>query len=131
MCPEARARTRIPTAAMAKPANSDGHVGWANQRYAAANTKPSGTRERVATRDQLGMACSQQVAGRGDDFFRRDLHQSGFRFPMMGESSFALRMAQRDGLGAKRPGASRIGWAVETNHGNVQRRRKMQRAGIA
>src|SRR5579859_1480711 len=130
MCPEASARTRIPTAAMAKPPNSDGHVGRANQRYAAANTKPRGTRERVATRDQLGMARSQQMAGRGDDFFRRDLHQAGFRFSMMGKSSFALRMAQRDGCGAERPGARRIGWAVETHHRNVQRRRKMQRAGI-
>src|SRR5438128_863350 len=130
MCPEARARTSIPTAAMAKPPTSEGHVGWANQRYAAANTKPSGTRERVATRDQLGMACSQQVAGRGDDFFCRDLHQSGFRFPMMGKSSFTLRMAQRDRLRAERPGARRISWAIETHNRNVQRRRKVQGTGI-
>src|SRR5579859_1525199 len=130
MCPEASARTRIPTAAMAKPPNSDGHVGRANQRYAAANTKPRGTRERVATRDQLGMARSQQMAGRGDDFFRRDLHQAGFRFSMMGKSSFALRMAQRDGFGGEGPGARRIGGAVETHNRNVQGCREMQGAGI-
>src|SRR5512142_1711144 len=107
MCPEASARTRIPTAAMAKPADSDSHVGRANQKYAAAKTKPSGTRERVAIRDQLGMACSQQVTRRGDDFFRRDLHQAGFRFSMMGKSGFAFRMAQRDGLCAQRLASAR------------------------
>src|SRR5690242_5481450 len=116
MCPEASARTRIPTAAIAKPPDKDAHVGRANQRYAAANTKPRGTRERVATRDQLGMGCSQQVARRRDDLFRRDLHQAGFRLSMMGKCSFAFRMAQRDDLGAERPGSRWIGWTVETNH---------------
>jgi hypothetical protein len=42
------------------------------------------------------MACSQQVSSSGDYFFRRNLHQAGFRFPMMGKGCFALRMAQRD-----------------------------------
>src|SRR5438270_13880484 len=92
MCPEARARTRTPTAAIANPAPKEIQVGRANQKYAAAKIKPRGTRDRVAIRDQLGMAASQQVASGGDNFFGRNLQQSGFSFSMVREGRLALRM---------------------------------------
>src|SRR4051812_18737255 len=102
MCPEARARMRTPRAATAKPAPREIHVGRANQKYAAAKRKPKGTRDRVATRDQLGIAASQQMAGGGDHFFCGNLQQSGFNFSMVRKRGLAFRMPQRNHLGAKR-----------------------------
>src|SRR5207302_5147473 len=107
MCPEARARTRTPTAATVKPAPSEIHVGQANQKYAAAKIKPRGTRERVAIRDQLGMAASQQVASGRNHFVSRNLQQPGFSFSMMRECGLAFRMPQCNHARAVRPGPSR------------------------
>src|SRR3954452_21306254 len=94
MCPEARARTRTPTAAIANPAPKEVHVGRANQKYAAAKIKPRGTRDRVAIRDQLGMAASQQVASGRNNFVSGNLQQTGFSFSMMRKRGLALRMPQ-------------------------------------
>src|SRR5438270_2923582 len=112
MCPEARARTRTPTAATANPAPSEIHVGRANQKYAAAKIKPRGTRDRVAIRDQLGMAASQQVASGGNHFVSRNLQQSGFSFSMMRKRGLAFRMPQCNHPDAIRAGSPRIGWPV-------------------
>src|SRR5215470_10638244 len=131
MCPEARARTAIPTTTSTDPAMMAVQSGRANQRYAAAKAKPSGTRERVATRAQLGIATPQQMARRGNDFFCRDLKQAGFGCAMMRERRLAFRMAQRDGPGPKRPGAGRIRRTVKSDNGYAQCRGQMQRAGIA
>src|SRR6185369_4598360 len=111
MCPEARARMTIPVSVMTRPKKSEVQSGVANQKYAAAKTKPSGTRERVAIRAQLGITASQQVAGRGDHFFRRDLEQPGLSFTMMRKGGFTLRMAQRNRPCAKWPSPRRISWA--------------------
>src|SRR5438270_1304911 len=118
MCPEARARTRTPTAATANPAPSEIHVGRANQKYAAAKIKPRGTRERVAIRDQLGMAASQQVASGRNHFVSRNLQQPGFSFSMMRKRGFALRMAQSNHAGAVRPSPPRIGSPIQTDDGD-------------
>src|SRR6185503_4072454 len=113
MCPEARARTRTPTAATAKPAPREIHVGRANQKYAAAKIKPRGTRDRVAIRDQLGMAASQQVASGGNHFVGGNLQQPGFNFSMVRKCSLAFRMPKRNHPGAERAGAPGIGRTVQ------------------
>src|SRR5579859_2757142 len=126
MCPEARARMTTPMAAMAKPAPSEIQVGRANQKYAAAKRKPRGTRDRVATRDQLGMAASQQVASSGDHFFGGNLQQSGFSFTMVRKRGLAFRMPQRNHSGAKRAGTSRNGRPIQTHNGDFQSSRKVK-----
>src|SRR3954462_12307041 len=131
MCPEARARTRTPTAAIANPAPKEVHVGRANLKYAAAKIKPRGTRDRVAIRDQLGMATSQQVASSGDNFFGGNLQQSRFSFTMGRKRGLTFRVPQRNHPGAKWAGASGIGSPVQTDDGNFQRSRKVQRPGIS
>src|SRR4051812_46113945 len=52
-CPDAAARIATPMKATAAPIASEIHVGRASQTYAAARTKPSGTRILRATRDHV------------------------------------------------------------------------------
>src|SRR5258708_4528866 len=131
MWPEARARKMTSTVSTANPDPSEVHVGRANQKYPAAKTNPRGTRDRVATRDQLGIAASQQVASRGNDLFRRNLQQAGFGFTVMRKRGLAFRMPQRNRLCAERPSAGGIGRSKQTDNRNFQRRRQMKRSGIS
>src|ERR1700739_4942587 len=112
MCPEASARMRTPRAATAKPVPREIHVGRANQKYVAAKRKPRGTRDRVATRDQLGIAASQQVAGGGNPLSCGNLQQSGFNCSMVRKRGLAFRMPQRNYPGAKRASSFWIGGAI-------------------
>src|SRR5215467_7973374 len=104
MCPEAVARMPSPIRMSPLPATMDCHDGKANQRYTRAKANPSGTRRRVAMRDQLGTSAPQQPSGRRNRFLYRDLEQPFFRLLVMGEGGFALLVAQSNSLGSKRPG---------------------------
>src|SRR6266700_4052311 len=97
----------------------------------AAKIKLTGTRMRVAIRDQLGMAGPQKMPRGRDNVFHADLQQSFFRLTVMGERGLALRMTQHDALCSEGPRSQRIGGAVDGNHGNAQRGSQMQRACVA
>jgi hypothetical protein len=85
----------------------------------------------VATRDQLGIAASQQVASGSDHFFGGNLQQSGFNCSMVRKRGLAFRMPKRNRPGAKGTSALRISGTIQTDHRNFQRSRKVQRPGIS
>src|SRR5712671_6874944 len=120
-----------PTVSTANPAPSEVHVGRANQKYPAAKTNPRGTRDRVATRDQLGIAASQQMASRGNSLFCGNLQQSRFGFTMVRKRGFAFRMPQRNRLCAEWPGPAGVRGSEQTDHRYFQCSRQVQRSGIS
>src|SRR5262245_57581438 len=131
MCPAAAARTASPAITKPQPAAIHIRAGRANHKYAAAKTKPRGTRNRVAILPQLGMGASQEVADRANDLIGPDLQQSLIRVAVMRERCDAFRVPQRNRPVAKGAGADGIGGPEQANDGDAQGRGQMHWPGVA
>src|SRR5215471_16417886 len=131
MCPAAAPRTASPAITKKEPAAIQVHVGRANHKYAAAKTKPSGTRNRVAILAQLGTGASQEMAGCANHLIGPDLQQAFIGLPVMGKRGDALRMPQGNCLVAEWAGASRVGRSIQADDRYAQGRSQVQWTGVS
>src|SRR6266576_887557 len=109
------------------PIRIESFTGRASNRYAAAVTKPSGTRIRRAILFQLGSRVLQQTSCGSDHLIGCDVEQTRIRFAGVRERTPASPIPQHDTSCAVWAVARWVGRSEDCQHWDVQRGSEMQR----